>query len=168
VQRGKLQEAARMIAFSLLTGFFPTYGPSFIHFYGSDSVEKNGCASKCLTPMPLYRGRVLLSLETEMDDPEASPGIGVETASAFSISIEVIRFATDASLPQLLFSSRLKLTFVREKPLCHFSIYGVSNVSINFNNCIKSNWIIIYFITLAIQASFIILMKHSTVSKLIE
>lgn len=41
--------------------------------------------------MPLYRGRVLLSLKTEMDDPEASPGIRVETLSAFPI-IEVIQF----------------------------------------------------------------------------
>lgn len=41
--------------------------------------------------MPLYRGRVLLSLKTEMDDLEASPGIRVETLSAFPI-IEVIQF----------------------------------------------------------------------------
>ncbi|EZA54735.1 Otoferlin [Ooceraea biroi] len=66
-------------------GFLPTYGPSFIHFYGSGSVEKNGCSGKCLTAMPLYRGRVLLSLKTEMDDPEPSPGIGVETVPAFPI-----------------------------------------------------------------------------------
>lgn len=66
--------------------------------------------------MPLYRGRVLLSLKTEMDDPEASPGIGVETAPAFPIK-EVIRFATDASFPWLLFPSRLKLTFIRESNL---------------------------------------------------
>ncbi|XP_012058513.1 PREDICTED: otoferlin-like [Atta cephalotes] len=66
-------------------GFLPTYGPSFIHFYGSGSVEKNGCSGKCLTAMPLYRGRVLLSLKTEMDDPESSSGIGVETIPAFPI-----------------------------------------------------------------------------------
>ncbi|XP_067216226.1 otoferlin-like isoform X2 [Linepithema humile] len=78
-------------------GFLPTYGPSFIHFYGSDSVERNGCASKCLTPMPLYRGRVLLSLKTEMDDPEASPGIGVETAPAFPI-IEKSLWSTEEYL----------------------------------------------------------------------
>lgn len=76
---------------SLQTGFLPTYGPSFIHFYGSGSVEKNGCSGRCLMAMPLYRGRVLLSLKTEMDDPEASPGIRVETLSAFPI-IEVIQF----------------------------------------------------------------------------
>ncbi|XP_039312849.1 otoferlin [Solenopsis invicta] len=75
-------------------GFLPTYGPSFIHFYGSDSVEKNGCSGKCLTAMPLYRGRVLLSLKTEMDDPEASPGIRVETVPAFPI----IEFLTENEL----------------------------------------------------------------------
>ncbi|XP_011877854.1 PREDICTED: otoferlin-like [Vollenhovia emeryi] len=78
-------------------GFLPTYGPSFIHFYGSGSVEKNGCSGKCLTAMPLYRGRVLLSLKTEMDDPEASPGIGVETVPAFPI-IEKSLWSTDEYL----------------------------------------------------------------------
>jgi len=85
------REKLRKVAFALSTGFLPTYGPSFIHFYGSGSVEKNGCSGKCLTAMPLYRGRVLLSLKTEMDDPEASSGIGVETVPTFPI-IEVIRF----------------------------------------------------------------------------
>ncbi|KAL6424890.1 hypothetical protein ACFW04_010045 [Cataglyphis niger] len=77
--------------------FLPTYGPSFIHFYGSGSVEKNGCSGRCLTAMPLYRGRVLLSLKTEMDDPEASPAIRVETLSAFSI-IEKSLWSTDEYL----------------------------------------------------------------------
>ncbi|XP_024871101.1 otoferlin-like [Temnothorax curvispinosus] len=78
-------------------GFLPTYGPSFIHFYGSGSVEKNGCSGKCLTAMPLYRGRVLLSLKTEMDDPEASPGIGVETVPVFPI-IEKSLWSTEEYL----------------------------------------------------------------------
>ncbi|XP_072763326.1 LOW QUALITY PROTEIN: otoferlin, partial [Anoplolepis gracilipes] len=78
-------------------GFLPTYGPSFIHFYGSGSVEKNGCSGRCLTAMPLYRGRVLLSLKTEMDDPEASPGIRVETLSTFPI-IEKSLWSTDEYL----------------------------------------------------------------------
>ncbi|EFN60493.1 Fer-1-like protein 4 [Camponotus floridanus] len=78
-------------------GFLPTYGPSFIHFYGSGSVEKDGCSGRCLMAMPLYRGRVLLSLKTEMDDPEASPGIRVETLSAFPI-IEKSLWSTDEYL----------------------------------------------------------------------
>lgn len=58
--------------------------------------------------MPLYRGRVLLSLKTEIDDPEASPGIGVKTVPAFPI-IEVIRFIRDAILlSRLLVYSQLK------------------------------------------------------------
>lgn len=73
------------------TGFLPTYGPSFIHFYGSGSVERNGCRGKCLTAMPLYRGRLLLSLKTEIDDPEKSSEIGVKNIPAFPI-IEVIGF----------------------------------------------------------------------------
>ncbi|XP_015435492.1 PREDICTED: otoferlin-like [Dufourea novaeangliae] len=60
-------------------GFLPTFGPSFLHFYGSSSTERNSCFGKCLTALPLYRGRVLLSLKTEMEDPETSSRIGAET-----------------------------------------------------------------------------------------
>ncbi|XP_046143744.1 otoferlin-like [Osmia bicornis bicornis] len=60
-------------------GFLPTYGPSFLHFYGIGSSERNSCFGKCSTCLPFYRGRLLLSLKTEMDDPEASSGIGAET-----------------------------------------------------------------------------------------
>ncbi|XP_076670742.1 otoferlin [Andrena cerasifolii] len=60
-------------------GFLPTFGPSFLHFYGCGSAEKNNCFGKCSTSFPFYCGRVLLSLKTEMEDPEASPGISSET-----------------------------------------------------------------------------------------
>nr|XP_034175477.1 otoferlin-like [Osmia lignaria] len=60
-------------------GFLPTYGPSFLHFYGIGSSERNSCFGKCSTSLPFYRGRLLLSLKTEMDDPEASSGISAET-----------------------------------------------------------------------------------------
>jgi len=69
--------------FDLPTGFLPTYGPSFIHFYGSGSAKKN----KCLRAMPLYRGRVLLLLKTELDGRYSR----VKTIPAFPI-IEVIGF----------------------------------------------------------------------------
>nr|XP_012151304.1 PREDICTED: otoferlin-like [Megachile rotundata] len=59
-------------------GFLPTFGPSFLHFYGFGSSERNSCFGKC-TSLPFYRGRLLLSLKTEMDDPEASSGISAET-----------------------------------------------------------------------------------------
>ncbi|XP_076223010.1 otoferlin [Nomia melanderi] len=66
-------------------GFLPTFGPSFLHFYGSGRAEKSSCFGKWLTALPFYRGRVLLSLKTEMDDPEASARIGVETEPAAPI-----------------------------------------------------------------------------------
>jgi hypothetical protein len=74
--------------FGLLIGFLPTYGPSFIHFYESDSVRKDD-SKKCLTAMPLYRGRLLLLLRTEMNRTAVYPK--VKTIPAFPI-IEVIGF----------------------------------------------------------------------------
>lgn len=71
-------------------------------------MEKNGCSGKCLTALPLYRGRVLVSLKTEMDDPNASPGIGVETVSTFPI-IEVIRFL------KILYFFAVRVLFMHEK-----------------------------------------------------
>lgn len=133
------------VAFVLPTGFLPTYGPSFIHFYGSGSVEKNGCSGKCLTAMPLYRGRVLLSLKTEMDDLEASPGIGVETVPAFPI-IEVIRFVVMLRSSDYLFYLYSKSE----------SLYGKFAFSIVFYNSVKVfNVNSIYFITLVKHANLI-------------
>ncbi|KAI4482752.1 hypothetical protein M0804_008605 [Polistes exclamans] len=64
-------------------GFLPTYGPSFLHFYASNKEERNSCCFS--SSLPFYRGRVLLSLKTEMDDPETSPRIGIETEPAAPI-----------------------------------------------------------------------------------
>ncbi|CAL7940390.1 unnamed protein product [Xylocopa violacea] len=66
-------------------GFLPTFGPSFLHFYGPGSAEKSSCFGKCSTALPLYRGRVLLSLKTEMDDSETTSRISVETEAAAPI-----------------------------------------------------------------------------------
>ncbi|KAG7207640.1 hypothetical protein KM043_009260 [Ampulex compressa] len=73
------------LAMSVLIGFLPTFGPSFVHFYGSGAIGRNSCSGKCSTALPFYRGRVLLSVKTEMDDPEASPAVGVETEPAAPI-----------------------------------------------------------------------------------
>ncbi|KAK1117439.1 hypothetical protein K0M31_016643 [Melipona bicolor] len=66
-------------------GFLPTFGPSFLHFYGSGSTEKNSCFGKCSEALPFYRGRVLVSLKTEIDDSETTSGISVETELAAPI-----------------------------------------------------------------------------------
>ncbi|XP_034943562.1 otoferlin [Chelonus insularis] len=61
-------------------GFLPTYGPSFIHFYNGDSVDsRSHCASKCQVMRPIYQGRVLLSLKTEIDDSGSPIISGVDT-----------------------------------------------------------------------------------------
>lgn len=72
----------------LLSGFLPTFGPSFLHFYGSGATERSSCFGKVSTALPFYRGRVLLSMKTEMDDSEAMAGLSVETDLAAPI-IEV-------------------------------------------------------------------------------
>lgn len=73
----------------LLSGFLPTFGPSFLHFYGSGTTERSSCFGKCSIALPFYRGRVLLSLKTEMDDSETTTaGISAEREHAAPI-IEV-------------------------------------------------------------------------------
>ena len=74
----------RRYFWSCYSGFLPTYGPSFIHLYGKNIGEKCcscrcRCDGKCSTMRPIYRGRVLLSLKTEIDDPERSCSASVET-----------------------------------------------------------------------------------------
>ncbi|KAK9306192.1 hypothetical protein QLX08_003081 [Tetragonisca angustula] len=66
-------------------GFLPTFGPSFLHFYGYGTTDKNSCFGKCSTALPFYRGRVLVSLKTEIDDSEITSGINVETELAAPI-----------------------------------------------------------------------------------
>lgn len=76
-------------------GFLPTYGPSFIHLYGKSTDEKYcSCTGKCSTMRPIYRGRVLLSLKTEIDDPDGSTSTGVETEPTAPI-IEVYNTTND-------------------------------------------------------------------------
>ncbi|XP_015125981.1 otoferlin [Diachasma alloeum] len=79
-------------------GFLPTYGPSFIHLYGNDaSGDECRCRGKCQTVRPIYRGRVLLSLKTEIDDPGMSGGAGVDVEPATPI-MEKILWATEEYL----------------------------------------------------------------------
>lgn len=70
----------------------PTFGPSFLHFYGIGTTERNTCFGKCFSPLPLYRGRVLVSLKTEIDDSEMASGISTKTEPAAPI----IEVCTDA------------------------------------------------------------------------
>ncbi|XP_024943161.1 otoferlin [Cephus cinctus] len=64
-------------------GFLPIYGPSFVHFYESGNTRT--CCCSGLPVLPIYRGRVLLSLRTEIEDPEASSATGTETEPAAPI-----------------------------------------------------------------------------------
>ncbi|CAD6221881.1 GSCOCG00005218001-RA-CDS [Cotesia congregata] len=61
-------------------GFLPTYGPSFIQFYnGTSEGSECSCVSKCVSnTRPIYQGRVLLFLKTEIDDSEAPIFTGVD------------------------------------------------------------------------------------------
>ncbi|XP_076302777.1 otoferlin-like, partial [Lasioglossum baleicum] len=73
------------VSYSGENGFLPTFGPSFLHFYGSGATERSSCFGKVSTALPFYRGRVLLSMKTEMDDSEAMAGLSVETDLAAPI-----------------------------------------------------------------------------------
>ncbi|KAG5335930.1 OTOF protein, partial [Acromyrmex charruanus] len=122
-------------------GFLPTYGPSFIHFYGSGSVEKNGCSGKCLTAMPLYRGRVLLSLKTEMDDLEASPGIGVETIPASPIIEKSLWSTEEYLLVGVLYNVCLidRSRFGSKLISFELSLGNAGNRQFSHSQCIENN-----------------------------
>ncbi|XP_011064503.1 PREDICTED: otoferlin-like [Acromyrmex echinatior] len=122
-------------------GFLPTYGPSFIHFYGSGSVEKNGCSGKCLTAMPLYRGRVLLSLKTEMDDLEASPGIGVETIPASPIIEKSLWSTEEYLLVGVLYNVCLidRSRFRSKLISFELSLGNAGNRQFSHSQCIENN-----------------------------
>ena len=76
----------------LYIGFLPTFGPSFIHLYAYDSATSYSCTGKCSIALPIYRGRLLFSLKTEIDDPESSsvPGVEVEPAAAI-IEVSIMK-----------------------------------------------------------------------------
>ncbi|XP_044010396.1 otoferlin [Aphidius gifuensis] len=76
------------LSYSSENGFLPTYGPSFIHLY-DDSTSNNvecSCSGKCRDVRPIYRGRVLISLKTEIDDPGSSSGDRIAIEPTFPIS----------------------------------------------------------------------------------
>ncbi|XP_066595937.1 otoferlin [Prorops nasuta] len=70
-------------------GFLPTYGPSFLHFYAEDTWKKR--SSNCLADQsgsslpPFYHGRILLSLNTEIEPPDANAGRKVRVEEAIPI-----------------------------------------------------------------------------------
>lgn len=76
------------VPFVFSLDFLPTFGPSFLHFYGFGAAERSTCFGKCFSALPLYRGRVLVSLKTEIDDSEMTSGISVKRELAVPI-IEV-------------------------------------------------------------------------------
>ncbi|XP_033208643.1 otoferlin-like [Belonocnema kinseyi] len=75
----------RNISHSGEYGFLPTFGPSFIHLYGYGSATRYSCTGNCSIALPIYRGRLLLSLKTEIDDPESSTATGVQVEAAAAI-----------------------------------------------------------------------------------
>ena len=79
------------VPFVFSLDFLPTFGPSFLHFYGFGAAERSTCFGKCFSALPLYRGRVLVSLKTEIDDSEMTSGISVKR----ELAVPIIEVCTD-------------------------------------------------------------------------
>lgn len=87
--------------FSFFIDFLPTFGPSFLHFYGIGTTERNTCFGKRFSALPFYRGRVLVSLKTEIDDSETISGISTQT----ELAVPIIEVCTDCTFHIRLISS---------------------------------------------------------------
>ncbi|XP_076375559.1 otoferlin [Megalopta genalis] len=125
-------------------GFLPTFGPSFLHFYGSGSgaAESSSCFGKCLTALPFYRGRVLLSLKTEMDDPEASTGIGTETEPTAPIIENRLWETEEYVLLAILYdASMIDRRKFRLKPISfEISLGNAGNRQFAHSQCSEDNY----------------------------
>ncbi|XP_076648742.1 otoferlin [Halictus rubicundus] len=122
-------------------GFLPTFGPSFVHFYGSGSAEKSSCFGNCLTALPFYRGRVLLSLKTEMDDPEASTGIGTEIEPTAPIIEDRLWATEEYCLVAILYdASMIDRRKCRLKPISfEISLGNAGNRQFSYSQCSEDN-----------------------------
>ncbi|XP_033118716.1 otoferlin-like isoform X3 [Anneissia japonica] len=72
-------------------GFLPTFGPSWVNLYGStrqfSSMDSNSFLNLGVGEGCMYRGRILLSMKSEMTDSATESGaIGVEVEPALPIS----------------------------------------------------------------------------------
>ncbi|XP_076243958.1 fer-1-like protein 6 [Calliopsis andreniformis] len=92
-------------------GFLPTFGPSFLHFYSHEITEK------------IYRGRVLFSLKTEMDDPEASSGVGAEIEPiAPIIEVKLNQFPSSPSFHYFTTYQNLQQPLITDVTYTRFNI----------------------------------------------
>ncbi|XP_076634575.1 otoferlin [Colletes latitarsis] len=120
-------------------GFLPTFGPSFLHFYGSSLAERNSCFGKCFSALPIYRGRVLLSLKTEMDDPEASSRISTETEHAAPIIEERLWTTEEYYLVAVLYDVSLidRRKFLTKSISFEVSIGNAGNRQFPHSQCFE-------------------------------
>ena len=86
-----------LIVIILLSGFLPTYGPSWMNLYGSkreyNTVDKTRKLNEGFGEGCMYRGRVLLSLKTEVQDGSLETGgIRVDVEPTLPISEVCIEF----------------------------------------------------------------------------
>ncbi|KAI4503915.1 hypothetical protein M0802_001318 [Mischocyttarus mexicanus] len=120
-------------------GFLPTYGPSFLHFYASNKEERNSCYSS--SSLPFYRGRVLFSLKTEMDDPDTSPRIGIETEPAAPIIEKSLWKVEEYVLLGILYDVCMidRSRFAKKSILFELSIGNAGNQRFSRDRCDSEN-----------------------------
>ena len=62
----------RVTLFPLLAGFIPTFGPAFVHLYGStrdyNLIDEHSNLNDGLGEGVSYRGRLLIALKTDISD----------------------------------------------------------------------------------------------------
>lgn len=95
----------------MVSGFIPTFGPAFVHLYGSTRdyslIDEHSLLNDGLGEGVSYRGRLLISLKTDISDSIGTAPSDVEVEATQTIN-EVQRSVwANTSLRRLIFDDCL-------------------------------------------------------------
>ncbi|XP_048510270.1 otoferlin-like [Athalia rosae] len=121
--------------------FLPTFGPSFVHFYGSGNARECSCIGKCTATLPAHRGRVLLSLRTEIADIEAPSTPLVEVEPCAPIIERTLWKTEEYLLVGIIFDVSMinRKKFSGKKISFEISLGNAGNNMLSYSQCVESS-----------------------------
>ena len=82
-----------------MTGYLPTFGPAFVHLYGSTRdyslIDENSVLNDGLGEGVSYRGQILISIKTEISD-------SIDTAPS-EVEVEPTQTINEVRIPPIIF-----------------------------------------------------------------
>ncbi|XP_015525108.1 otoferlin [Neodiprion lecontei] len=121
--------------------FLPTFGPTFVHFYGSGSTRECNCIGKCVATLPAHRGRVLLALKTEIDDPEAPSTPFVEIEPCIPVIERSFWETEEYLLVGIVFDVSMidRGKYSGKKISFEISLGNAGNKMLSYSQCVESS-----------------------------